>query len=205
MDEFKELLAERFGAHRVDEYTSKYTDIEMIRIKLELTSYPVTIILTNGLRNYSMPVPEKFKEQEHVELCFCLPSYWDLSATENENMQWPLKWLDKLTKHVIEKETWYGPGHTFANGSPPQPFSQMMKPNHLILLEPIKLEEHLSPLQTSEKTIHFLAIVPIYEQEFDIKMAKGFGKFSRTFRARNANEIVDDFRENIYASRFRIF
>jgi hypothetical protein len=205
MDDFKEILAKRFGEHRVSDYLAQEVEIELVKLDLELSSSPVTIILTNGLRNYAMPVPEKYKGQEHIELCFCLPSYWDLSATENSNMQWPLKWLDKLAKHLIEKETWYGPGHTFANGNPPQPFSHLMKPNHLLLVEPIKLEEHLSPLQTKEKTIHFLAIVPIYEQEFDIKMAKGFGKFLRKFRARNGNEIVDDYRENIYASRFRIF
>lgn len=205
MDEFKEILAERFGEHRVSDFPTQSIDVDLIKLELELSLSPVTVLMTNGLRNYSMPVPEKFKEQGHIELCFCLPGYWDFSATANNNMQWPLRWLDKLAKHLIDKETWYGPGHTFANGNPPQPFSQMMKPNHLILLEPIKLEEHLSPLHTSEKTIHFLAIVPIYEQEFDIKMAKGFGKFLQKFRARNGNEIVDDYRENIYASRFRIF
>jgi hypothetical protein len=205
MNELKEYLGSRFGAHRVSDFTMDGVELPLLKIELELSASPVTVIMTNGLRNYSMPVPVKLHGQEHAELFFCLPSYWDLDALNTENMRWPFTWLDKLGKHLLDKETWYGPGHTFANGNPPESFSSTMKPNHLILTEPIKLEEHLSPAKIDQLNVYFLAVVPIYEQEFDIKMTKGFVKFLRKFRARNGSEIVDDFRENIFKSRFRIF
>lgn len=205
MSELKEYLANRFGEHRVSDYIIDGVDVQLLKIQLELSASPVTLIITNGLRNYTMPVPEQLYEKKNIELFFCLPSYWDLEDTDTKNMNWPFTWLEKIGKHLVEKETWYGPGHTFSNGNPPQSLSENMKPNHLILTEPIKLEEHLAPATLTDLTIHFLAVVPIYEQEFDIKMAKGFTKFMRKFRARNGSEIVDDYRENIFKSRFRIF
>lgn len=205
MEDLKEYLANRFGEHRVTNFKMEGVEVPLIKIDLELSASPVSLIMTNGLRNYSMPVPEKLAGQEHIELFFCLPSYWDLSDLEDEAMNWPIYWIEKLSKHLVEKETWYGPGHTFSNGNPPKSFSATMKPNHLLIIDPIKLEEHLAPAKLKDLQVHFLAIIPIYEQEFDIKMAKGFGKFLRKFRAKNGSEILDDYRENIFKSRFRIF
>ena len=205
MNELKEYLANRFGEHRVTDFYAEGVEVPLLKIELELSASPVTLIMTNGLRNYAMPVPEKLEGQEHIELFFCLPSYWDFSDATNATMNWPLVWIDKLAKHLVDKETWYGPGHTFSNGNPPEALSPTMKPNHLVILSPIKLEEHLVPAKLGEQMVHFLAVAPIYEQEFDIKMAKGFGKFLRKFRGKNGNEIVDDYRENIFKSRFHLF
>lgn len=205
MNELKEYLERRFGEHRVSDFEINGVDVPLLKIELELSASPVTVVMTNGLRNYAMPVPEKLLGQEHIELFFCLPFYWDLTDLNNKIMNWPFTWLEKLGKHLVDSETWYGPGHTFANGNPHKSFSLTMKPNHLILMEPIKLEEHLTSARLGENNVSFLAVVPIFEQEFDIKMAKGFVKFLRKFRAKNGSEILDDYRENIFKSRFRIF
>ena len=205
MNELKEYFESRFGEHRVSDFEIDWVEVPLLKIELELSASPVTVIMTNGLRNYAMPVPEKLMGQEHIELFFCLPSYWELTDLKNENMSWPVTWLEKLGTHLVNSATWYGPGHTFANGNPHKSFSLTMKPNHLILTEPIKLEEHFPSTRLGEHHVSFLAVVPIFEQEFDIKMSKGFVKFLRKFRAKNGNEIVDDYRENIFKSRFRIF
>lgn len=204
MTELEKALSDRFGAHRVNSLEPKKKgDIELLKIDLELRS-PVTVIMTNGLSNYEMPVPEKFSKRAFNELYFCLPSYWELDS-EEERFQWPLDWIKKLGKHLIDKKTWYGPGHTFSNGEPSKAFSSTMKSNHLILVDPIFLEEHLQPLALPDKTIHFLAIVPLFENEFDYKMSKGYFKFIRKFRVKNNDELLDDFRESNMKLKFRIF
>lgn len=205
MNELRHYLESRFGEHRVSDFEIEGNLVPLLKIEIELSASPVSVIVTNGLRNYSMPVPEKLIGQEHIELFFCLPSYWDLTDLNNETMNWPFIWLEKLGKHLVDSATWYGPGHTFANGNPHKSFSQTMKPNHLILTEPMKLEEHFQAARLGELNVSFLAVVPIFEQEFDIKMTKGFVKFLRKFRAVNGSEIIDDYRENIFKSRFRIF
>jgi hypothetical protein len=201
----KEELSKRFGEHRVLDFeVDPSLPFNVLQLNLELKRMPVTVLVTEGLRNKKMSVP-KPGITEHVELFFCLPSYWEINDKENSNMQWPLIWLEKLGKHLLNNDTWYGPGHTFSNGNPPVAFSDTMKPNYLLLMDPIELEEHLAPVSSAEITVDFLAIIPIYEQELDIKNAKGYTKFLRKFRAKNGNEILDDFRQNIFESRWRIF
>ena len=202
-----DILEKRFGEHRVAAFLPPQhgeNTIDLLKIDLEVR-FPVTVIMTNGLSAYNMPVPEKKAEHSNVELYFCLPSYWDLDDLSNPNFSWPFALLDRLSNHLLDKSTWYGVGHTFANGNPPQALSEKLKANHLLLTEPILLEEHLQPIVTPDKSIHFLAITPIFEQEFDYKNSKGYFKFMRKYRSKNHNELVDDFRQSCLKSRFRIF
>jgi len=204
MSQLIEECIQRFGEHRVSTIFPKNDqEIDLIVLDLELRS-PIKVIMTNGLSNYSMPVPEKRKEQSNCELVVCLPSYWEMNNLD-ERFQWPFVWLHKLANHLIEKETWYGHGHTFSNGTPPKALSESMLQNHLMLVDPISLEEQLSPITCIEKTIHFLALVPLFENEFDFKSAKGTFKFLRKYRAKNYDEILDDFRESCLRSRLKLF
>ena len=194
----------RFGEHRVQTIAPKNdNEIELLLIDLELRS-PVKVLLTNGLSNYTMPVPEKLKNHNHCELLFCLPSYWELDSSDDK-YQWPFEWIHKLANHLIYKETWYGHGHTFANGNPPKPFSSTMKQNHLLLCDPILLEEQFAPIELNDRNIDFLAIVPLFDDEFEYKGNKGSFKFLKKFRAKNYNEVLDDFRETCLKSRLRFY
>lgn len=205
MSELRKVLESKIGEHRVHSFNRSSEDyIDLLLLDIE-TKIPMKILMTDGLSEYKMSVPEKHTGREFNEIYFALPSYWEIEEKENPLMRWPIDQIQKLAKHVVENETWYGPGHTFSNGNPPAPLSENMKQNHLVLTEPILLEDLFQPLSLNEKTIHFLAIVPLFEDEFDRKMSSGYFKFIRKFRARNGNEILDDFRTSIYRSRWRIF
>jgi hypothetical protein len=204
MSQLTDECIKRFGEHRVSTiFPKKDEEIDLIVLDLELKS-PIKVLMTNGLSNYTMPVPEKRMEQSNCELVVCLPSYWEIDNPD-ERFQWPFLWMHKLANHLIEKQTWYGHGHTFSNGNPPRGLSESMLQNHLMLVDPIALEEQLSPITVKEKTIHFLALVPIFENEFDFKSAKGTFKFLRKYRAKNYDEVLDDFRESCLKSRLKLF
>lgn len=203
MSELRKALSDRIGEHRVHELPDPTGDnIDLLLLDIE-SKTQIRVLMTDGLSHYKMPVPEKYEERCFNEIYFALPSYWDLEE-ETQNMKWPVEKIKKLANHVIEKETWYGPGHTFSNGNPSQPLSSTMKQDHLLMADPIILEDVLQPLQLDGKAIYFLAIIPIFDQEFDRKQNKGYFKFIRKFRGRNGNEVLDDFRDSIYKSRWRI-
>jgi hypothetical protein len=205
MSELRKALELKIGEHRVHSFSSNSEDyIDLLLLDIE-TKIPMKILMTDGLSEYKMPVPERHEGKEFNEIYFALPSYWEIEEKENPLMKWPLDQIQKLAKHVIENETWYGAGHTFSNGNPPMPFSENMKQNHLLLTEPILLEDLFQPLEIGGKTIYFLAVVPVFEDEFDRKMSSGYLKFVRKFRSKNGNEVLDDYRTSIYRSRFRIF
>lgn len=205
MSELIEVLQAKFGQERVAIiYPVKDDEIELLEIKLNLRT-PVTLIMTHGLSNYNMPVPEKLADRAHNEIYFCLPSYWEYPSKEPQ-FQWPFEWIQKLAKHVVEKDTWYAHAHTFSNGNPSKPLSSTMKQEYLLLSDPVLLEDSLQPVKLkSGITVNFLAVIPIYDNELSYKNAKGMFKFMKKFRGKNGDEKLDDFRESCLKSRFRLF
>jgi hypothetical protein len=199
----KEELIKRFGEHRVSDVPVADGEIPLIACDLDL-HVPVTVLMTNGLRNYTMPVPEKETGNEHIELYFCLPSYWEWEDLDNPNMNWVFPWIQRLAKYVQEKETWFGHGHTMQAGKDMQPLSPTMKQNHLFLMRPLFLEQALEPLQVGDKEVQFLAIVPIFEDEMDYKLGKGTAKFISKLIGKGVNETLDDFRSTVLKSKWRL-
>ena len=82
--------------------------------------------------------------------------------------------------------------------------SESMLQNHFILSDPIDLESELSPIIEEEKTIHFLAIIPIFPDEMDFKQGKGTFKLMEKFRQYNVTEKLDDYRKTILKTRWNI-
>ncbi len=200
MNELEQALVARFGADRVKTIDAAQGDFPLLMFDLEMRSN-IKVVMTNGLSDYCMPVHEKFEGKERTELYFCLPSYWDL---DNPNGQWIFEWISKLAKHVIEKHTWFGVGHTIPNGSPAMPLSPTMKQKYLLLNEPMFLEKELSPLQLSAFEVNFLGIIPIFEDEMDYKMGKGTYKLLLKMEAKGVSELLDDFRLSSLKSKWRV-
>lgn len=202
MSELKHALQARFGDHRVSDLPVKEGEIPLLIMDLELKT-PVTVIMTNGLSNYYMPVPEKLAGEEYNELYFCLPSYWDWDDTSNPNMNWVFDWIQRLAKYVVEKETWFGHGHTMPCGSDAKSLSETMKQNHFFLTHPMLLENELQTVQIGDKTIHFLAIVPVFLKEFEFKQSRGTFKFMRKLINKGVTEKLDDFRDSVTKNKWR--
>ena len=199
----KEKLIQRFGAHRVSEIPVQDGEIPLLILDLELNS-PVTVVVTNGLSDYKMPVPEKWKEREHNELYFCLPSYWEWEDRENPQMNWVFYWIQRLAKHVKEKETWFGHGHSMPCGKEMAALSATMKQNHFMLADPILLEMEMAPIQVEEKDIHFLSIIPLFQDEMDYKQSQGTFKFSQKLNNNGITEKLDDYRGSAMKRKWRL-
>ncbi len=198
-------LEERFGAHRVRTMLNPiHSSQELTILYLEL-NVPITIVMTNGLSNYTMPVSEKWKGRQHTELFFALPTYWDLEDVQNTNFSWPFDWIFRLESFVRERNTWFGPGHTIPTSTPPIAISNTMKQDHFIFLDPIYLESALAPLEIDNKTVHFLATVPIFADELDYKMGRGTHQLVKKMIHRKMDERIDDYRVSMLRSRMRFW
>lgn len=198
-------LENRFGADKVQVLKQEAShSIELLTINIPLRN-DITVLMTNGLSDYLMPVLPKHKGREHIELCFCLPAYWDLADRENPRMNWVIDWLNKLSAFVLEKNTWFGIGHTIPAGNPLAPISSTMKQSYFFISEPILLREQLKPMQLGDKTVHFLSVIPIFEDEFDYKIGKGTQKFQKKFSQQNVDDLLDDYRSSVLKNKWRFF
>jgi len=199
----KEALQQRFGDHRVLEAPVGEGEIPLLIIDLELKS-PVTVIVTNGLRDYKMPVHEKYAGREYNELYFCLPSYWEWEDTENPQMNWVFPWIQRLAKYVVENETWFGHGHTMPCGKKMKPLSNTMKQDHFLLADPMLLEQEMAPIKVDEKEVYFLSIIPIFKKEMEYKEARGTFKLIQKFVNKGVSEKLDDWRSLVTKNKWRL-
>jgi hypothetical protein len=203
MTSFQAALANRFGEHRVSEVPTLEGEMPLLALDLELST-PVTVIITNGLSDYQMPVPEKVAGREFNEIYFCLPSYWEWEELENPRMNWIFPWIQRLAKYVVDKQTWFGAGHTLPCGKEMQELSETMRQNHFFLSDPILLEQQLAPIEVDGKIIYMLAIIPIFPDEMDYKQGKGTFKFLQKLSNQGVTEKLDDFRSTILKSKWRL-
>ena len=200
-----EELKARFGAENVSVYKKISDSLEILLVKFEKNNGPVSVLLTNGLSTYEMPVHERYKGREFNELFFSIPRYWDLTEIDNSNRQWPVVWLEKLVNHAKEKGNWYGPGHTIQCYQDYRSLSDIMKQNHLMLIDPVFLEKEMEPIILEGKRVCFLAVMPIYGDEMDFKQAKGTYKLLAKFFNKNYTENLDDYRETVLKSRMKLW
>ena len=202
--DLKTALEQRFGAAQVKSISTANEGGKPLLLVQPQHKQQVRIV-TNGLSDYTMPVDEANKGKEHVELYFCLPSYWDLDAVENPKMNWVILWLNTLSQFVQEKKTWFAHGHTIPAGKPPKSLSETMLQDYFLFAEPILLKNELAPLSVGEKTVHFLSIIPIFEREWKMKTTKSTFYFLRKFNEKNHSELLDDFRSTIAKKGWRKF
>jgi hypothetical protein len=192
MTELHHKLIERFGEHRVSTIVPIEGDLPLLMLDLEPIqgrSGQVTVVMTNGLCEYTMPVPEKLIDRAHNELFFCLPSYWEWEDMTNPNMNWVFSWIQRLANFVRDM----------------QALSATMQQNHFFLSDPMLLEEELRPITLTDKTVHFLAIIPIFGDEMDYKQGKGTLKLTQKLVQHNVNEKLDDYRSTVLKSKWRFF
>lgn len=195
-------LIKRFGADRVIDVPVQEGQIPLLMLDLELAS-PVNVLLTNGLNSNKMNLPENANGSEYIELFFCLPSYWEWEDTKNPNTNWVFDSIQRLAEYMLTKETWFGHGHTMPANEAKGPISSMMKEDNFLLIRPMLLERELAPVTVDDKLIEFLAIVPIFYDEWVYKQSKGTVKLIKKMINKGVNEKLDDFRESLMKSRWR--
>jgi len=202
MHQIHDSLSQRFGSTQIQTIQRNNDSYCLITLP---GSKELRILMTTGLSDFQMKVHEKHVGEEWKELYVLIPSYWDLTDEANVNMNWVFDWLTKLKNYVISNDTWLGHGHTLPTGKDMHPISPTMKQNHFILSNPIELTEKLSPLQVGDKTIHFLALIPIFADEMDYKQGKGTAKLFSKFALQNITEKLDNYRSTVLKTRWNFF
>jgi len=119
-------------------------------------------------------------------------------------MNWIFPWIQRLAKYVVDKQTWFGAGHTLPCGKEMHELSETMRQNHFFLSDPLLLEQQLEPIEVEGKTIYMLAIIPIFPDEMDYKQGKGTFKFLQKLSNQGVTEKLDDFRSTVLKSKWRL-
>lgn len=158
-------------------------------------------LITLGMSALPMFVPEDSEISPYAELMICLPPDWVIKQTEentddepaDEKNYWPVRWLKMLARFPIDYKTWLGYGHSIPNG---EHFANNTKLNGIILSPPLEEEEFFC-LPLDNKDIYFWNLVPVYEEEMQLKLDNGADKLFELFDEYDISSVLDVNRQNV--------
>jgi hypothetical protein len=169
---------------------------------------PFCRLVTSGMSDLPMAVPDGSDAPRYAELIVTLPADWHLDqpSFDSEEWYWPIRLIKQLARLPHKHDTWLGFGHTIPNGDPAEPYAANTKLCGAIILAPASVPEDFGTLQIDEsKTITFYAVVPLFQEEMDLKLRSGSDKLLDLFDSKGINDIIDPRRANVTRKRFRFF
>lgn len=158
-------------------------------------------LITSGMSDLPMTVPQGAEDFRYAELMICLPPEWKVSdeAFQDERYYWPVRALKTLARFPHEHQTWLYLGHTVANEHAGKPYAENNDFRGMLLSLPDTVQDKAGffNLQCSdEKVVHFFTLAPLYQEELDYKLSEGmealFGKLNRI----GVKDVVDLRRKN---------
>ncbi len=102
--------------------------------------------------------------------------------------------------------TWLGWGHTVPNGDPAEAYASNTKLCGAIILLSPSVPDGFYKLHIDEnKEIVFLSVVPLYEEEMNLKLRLGSDELLNRLAKVGVNDIIDPARRNAAKKRFGLF
>jgi hypothetical protein len=174
--------------------------------------HPFHVLVTSGMSDKAMNVPESINAPRHLELYILLPKDWKIEGGNfdtmekifsDENAYWPVRWLKIIARFPHLYNTWVGYGHTIPNGEHADPFAESTKLGCVMLVPSLSVPNEFYELKTEKKTINFLSLLPIYKEEMDFKLKHGSDKLLDKLDEFGISDIVDPVRKNVCEKKGR--
>ena len=191
---------EKHISHHLGEPASVYHELISTTVHIDIHIVPATeqrpwiSLVTSGMSDLPMTVPEGLDEWQFAELMIRVPADWQLDqeSLKNEANYWPIRWLKQLARMPHELRTWLCYGHSIPNGDPASPFAPGCPFTGVVLSPPWIGGEGFETLYLIDGTpVHFWSIVPLHPSELDFKLQRGSDALFERLAAAGASDLVD--------------
>jgi Suppressor of fused protein (SUFU) len=165
---------------------------------------PWITLVTSGMAERSMSVPDGLEEHAYAELMLALPPEWPLhqEALEHESNYWPIRLLKTLGRLPHEYGTFLYWGHSIPNGDPPEPYTASTSLCGALIMPPLLTPEEFAELTLPDgRVVHFYAVVAMHADEMELKLRKGADHVAELFDQAGVTELVDPNRPSVVARR----
>jgi hypothetical protein len=162
--------------------------------------FRINRLVTCGMAERAMSVPEGFDESPYAELTIALAPGWPLTqeAFQDERNYWPVRLLKFLGRLPHEYSTFLWYGHTIPNGDPPQAYAAGTGLCCALISAPLTAPKSFSTLELQGgRKVRFFSVVPIYEDEMTLKLEKGTDALYELFDKNNVADVVDPHRPSV--------
>jgi len=161
---------------------------------------PFYRLVTSGMSDLPMNVPQELNGHEYLELMVTLPSFWrmDMESFQDEKWYWPLRLLKGMALFPHKHSTWLGFGHSVPNANPPKSFSRDTHLCGVILLPSVTAPQSFLSLKISpQKRIGFLSLYPLYREELEFKLKAGTDRLGDRLFEAGATDLIDPQRKSV--------
>lgn len=182
-----------------------HIDIHMVEPTRE---FPYIRLITSGMSDLPMHLPEGVEAPRYAELMLTLPPDWKVNeeAFGEDGWYWPIHLLKFLARLPHKYNTWLGWGHTIPNGDPAEPYATNVDFTGAILAKPILAPEGFHTLNVGgNKEIAFFSVIPLHPEEMEMKLKSGAGSLLQRFAARGMTDLIDIRRADVTKKRFGFF
>ncbi len=180
------------------ELVSEHIHLDVLKVPPS-KQRPYHCLVTSGMSDLAMRVPDDMGEFARAELILALPESWPLSqeAFRDEANYWPVRWLKQVGRLPHEHGTWVGWGHSIPNGDPAQPIADTAFTG-VCLAPPYWLDPEFFQLRASSgDTVCFYELVPVHEDEMQLKLERGFAELEKRFERANVGFVLDKARPSV--------
>lgn len=155
-------------------------------------------LLTIGMSDRAMAVPDGEEEYQYAELKINLPRDWPLSldALQDPLHRWPIEWLRKIAAYPHNQGGWLGGASAIiANEEPPQPFAPNTRLSCWLLLTDETAAGRI-PMPDG-KVVTIYSLYPLYTEERDFELSHGIVPLLELLQSHNVPSWVDLDRQNV--------
>jgi hypothetical protein len=155
---------------------------------------PFYTLVTSGMSDLAMTVPQDVPMPEYAELLIRLPAEWNLDyeTLNDERNYWPIRLLQSLARFPHATQGWLDLGDGLPNGLPPRPFASDTDLCAAMAAFPYVEGEAFHVLEARPgKTIRFLAVMPLYASEMRFLREQGPEELEKRFEQAETSLIVD--------------
>ncbi|HBK46777.1 MAG TPA: hypothetical protein DDZ67_10175 [Xanthomonadaceae bacterium] len=212
-----EMCLERISAH-IERYLGPVDAVfheivsDAVHIDVHIVAasagFPYLRLVTSGMSDLPMAVPADVPAPRHLELMITLPGDWPLAQQDlsDERHYWPIRLLKTLARLPHRHATWLGYGHTVPHGDPAEPYAGDVGFAGAIVLPSISVPDGFAELVVdADKTIAFMAVVPLYPEEMALKLHRGTDALLERFSRKDVSDICEPGRANVAGKRFGLF
>ncbi|GHJ43791.1 hypothetical protein Cs7R123_11330 [Catellatospora sp. TT07R-123] len=170
-------IAEYFGpvAFVLHEFLSHLVPVH-VHVVEATAQRPYHVLITSGMSDLPMSLPEGHDISPYAELMICLPADWPVGegALRDDRTGWPVHVLKYVARLPHEYLTWIGEWHSVPNGDPAEPYAPDTPFAGVLIAPPVRVPEQARTIDVGDGThINLLALVPLHAAEIRLKVTEG--------------------------------
>ncbi len=201
-----ELIDKHIETHFKDCDINVFHEIPTLDIHLDVyhirpKNSEFEILLTSGMSSIAMNVSniqENSDSYKFAELVTLIPKGIDFGKIypSGTKYDWIISMIKQSAKFPHFYDTWVGVGHTIQADEEMKPYSDDTRYCGCLVLPTMTFPKDFQTIHSPIGTINIYGLFPLYKEELEFKIEKGFNEFIKFLIKNNTKEIIDFDRAN---------